>query len=204
MNSFAALLISQLCYYHYRRRLHQHIVHPPLVAYDSSLITHHSGLTTHHGHHLTIRYLCNVQIKNLKKAKLELKICGTDGMYEDVEESEWNEDFTTDHPYKLSFAMIGDVLSCSLYDADNYKTGERMLHKVIHHPTTPPPTRHQPATNPPSTHHQPTNPPPTHQLTNLIHIQRKYNIDGRTQFPVHRDTSAATVNILISDPGTLK
>jgi hypothetical protein len=29
---------------------------------------------------------------------------------------------------------------------------------------------------------------------------RKYNVDGRRDFPVHRDSSAATVNILLSDP----
>ena len=29
---------------------------------------------------------------------------------------------------------------------------------------------------------------------------RRYTTDGRTSFPVHRDSSAATVNILLSDP----
>ena len=29
---------------------------------------------------------------------------------------------------------------------------------------------------------------------------RRYTVDGRTSFPVHRDSSAATVNILLSDP----
>jgi len=29
---------------------------------------------------------------------------------------------------------------------------------------------------------------------------RKYTMDGRIEFPVHRDSSAATVNILLSDP----
>jgi hypothetical protein len=29
---------------------------------------------------------------------------------------------------------------------------------------------------------------------------RKYTMDGRIDFPVHRDTSAATVNVLLSDP----
>ena len=29
---------------------------------------------------------------------------------------------------------------------------------------------------------------------------RRYTVDGRVEFPVHRDSSAATVNILLSDP----
>jgi len=75
------------------------------------------------------KYLCNVQIKNLKKAKLEFKICGSNGLYEDLYVTELVA-FSTQHSYKLSFSALGDALHCQLYDTEDYAAGPLLDHTV--------------------------------------------------------------------------
>ena len=40
----------------------------------------------------------------------------------------------------------------------------------------------------------------SHLAVACLAMARRYTMNGRTEFPVHRDSSAATVNILLSDP----
>ena len=43
---------------------------------------------------------------------------GTDGSFEEIHETGFVE-FEVDHFYKLSFTMVGDEMSCALYDAES-------------------------------------------------------------------------------------